>query len=150
MTLHPPSGPPLVVVGIDGSTASKDALRWALRYAAGTPCALRAVLVHHDASPDAWIPHVGDDPARAARHQLARTVERITGPDPATPVELAVVEGSPGPALVEASAGAVLLVVGSRGRSEWQGLLLGSVSQYCSTHARCPVVVVPHRTPVTV
>jgi nucleotide-binding universal stress UspA family protein len=52
------------------------------------------------------------------------------------------VEQAAGPALVAAATDADLLVVGSRGIGGFEGLLLGSVSQYCSRHARCSVVVV--------
>jgi len=53
-----------------------------------------------------------------------------------------VVEGHAAPVLLEAARGASLLVVGSRGHGEFTGMLLGSVSEHCVTHARCPVVVV--------
>ena len=53
-----------------------------------------------------------------------------------------VLEGPPGPALIEAARGAELLVVGARGLGEVRGLFLGSVSLHCVTHARCPIVVV--------
>ena len=54
-------------------------------------------------------------------------------------------EGSPAEILIEASRDADLLVVGSRGLGGFKGLLLGSVSQQCSQHARCPIVIVgPH------
>ena len=52
-----------------------------------------------------------------------------------------VVEGHPAPALVDASRGASLLVVGSRGHGEFAGMLLGSVSEHCVTKAHCPVLV---------
>jgi nucleotide-binding universal stress UspA family protein len=51
-------------------------------------------------------------------------------------------ERTPAKALIEASDGADLLVVGSRGLGGFKGLLLGSVSQQCSHHARCPVTIV--------
>jgi nucleotide-binding universal stress UspA family protein len=54
-----------------------------------------------------------------------------------------VAPGRPGHVLVDASSSAQLLVVGSHGHGDLVGRLIGSVSQYCVTHARCPVVVVP-------
>jgi nucleotide-binding universal stress UspA family protein len=51
-------------------------------------------------------------------------------------------EGHPAPLLVEASRGAALLVVGSRGHGEFAGMLLGSVSEHCVSNAHSPVVVV--------
>ena len=51
------------------------------------------------------------------------------------------VQGHPAPLLVEASKGADLLVVGSRGHGEFVGMLIGSVSEYCATNARCPVLI---------
>jgi nucleotide-binding universal stress UspA family protein len=56
-----------------------------------------------------------------------------------------VIDGHPAPVLVEASKGAELLVVGSRGHGEFVGMLIGSVSEYCAAHAHCPVLV--HRAP---
>jgi nucleotide-binding universal stress UspA family protein len=69
--------------------------------------------------------------------EVAETVEGID-------VRPSVVEGRhPAEALVELSAGADLLVVGSRGRGGFTSLLLGSVSHAAVLHARCPVVVIP-------
>jgi nucleotide-binding universal stress UspA family protein len=56
-----------------------------------------------------------------------------------------VVEGPPALALIDASEHAAALVTGSRGHGGFLGLLLGSVSQQCVTHAHCPAVVIhPH------
>jgi nucleotide-binding universal stress UspA family protein len=57
-----------------------------------------------------------------------------------------VAEGAAGSVLVDESRDAELLVVGSRGRGGFAGLMLGSVSQQCAYHARCPVVIIPHQT----
>jgi nucleotide-binding universal stress UspA family protein len=61
---------------------------------------------------------------------------------PAELVHTAVVSGGPAERLIDQSKDADLLVVGSRGRGGFRGLLLGSVSQQCVSHAQCPVVVV--------
>lgn len=58
------------------------------------------------------------------------------------PVDLQVLEGYPGRALVQAAQGAELLVVGSRGRGALGRMLLGSVGLHCASHAPCPVVIV--------
>lgn len=58
------------------------------------------------------------------------------------PVSTLVAEGNAARALLDASEGADLLVVGSRGHGGFTGVLVGSVSQQCVNHAKCPVVVV--------
>ena len=59
-------------------------------------------------------------------------------------IETIAVEGQPAKVLVEVTKGADLLVVGSRGLGGFRELLLGSVSQQCTQHATCPVVIVRH------
>ena len=63
---------------------------------------------------------------------------------PGVEVSAVVTEGDPARVLVAAAKDAHLLVVGSLAHGEIVGILLGSVSEYCTTHARCPVVVVHH------
>ena len=58
-------------------------------------------------------------------------------------IERAAVAGPPAQTLIESAPGAELLVVGSRGRGGFLGLLLGSVSQQCAQHPPCPVVILP-------
>jgi nucleotide-binding universal stress UspA family protein len=58
--------------------------------------------------------------------------------------EPVLVEDAPARALVRAASDADLLVVGSRGRGGFKGVLLGSVSQQCARQAPCPLVIVPH------
>jgi nucleotide-binding universal stress UspA family protein len=80
---------------------------------------------------------------------VSRNIEAAVAPlraaHPEVPMVARVVGGHPAPVLVEASKGAELLVVGSRGHGEFVGMVIGSVSEYCAAHAYCPVLV--HRAP---
>ncbi len=136
-----------IVVGVDGSAASKDALRWAHRQAALTASRLTAVAVWSYASlsypsVSGYVPTVGDlDLEAETRLLLEQTVKEALGDEP---VQLVVAEGHPADVLVRYSDGADLLVVGCRGHGGFVGALLGSVSHHVVTSARCPVVVVRH------
>jgi nucleotide-binding universal stress UspA family protein len=140
----------VIVVGVDGSDESKKALAWALDEARLRHTALRVV--------NAWQLPVFDlsghalsdllDPAgfeRQALHVIDQALGDLEGGDSGVEIEKLAPEDAPVPALVEASESAELLVVGSRGRGGFTGLLLGSVSQQCAQHATCPVVVVRQR-----
>jgi nucleotide-binding universal stress UspA family protein len=78
-----------------------------------------------------------------AEKALADLAEDMAGLD----VEHVAVEGQPAQVLVDEAEDAELLVVGSRGHGGFTGLLLGSVSQQCAHHARCPVVIVNEPVP---
>jgi nucleotide-binding universal stress UspA family protein len=82
-----------------------------------------------------------DELEKAYKNFLIETVSAIA-PKPAVPLETLVAEGDPTESLVEASKGASLLVLGTRGRSAFAGLLLGAVSQGAAATAHCPVVLV--------
>ena len=82
------------------------------------------------------------DMRQAALDTIERALSRVSELAPGLEVRSETPEQVPGPALVAASNGADLLVVGSRGRGGFEGLLLGSVSKYCASHATCSVVVV--------
>jgi nucleotide-binding universal stress UspA family protein len=137
-----------ILVGVDGSAGSVDALRWALDEARLRGAAVEVV--------HAWqYPYVGEIAGMAApaaplealeasaRAVLDETVEQAGGSATGLEMETSVVLGPAAPALLQRAEGADLLVVGSRGRGGFVGLLLGSVSQQCVQHAPCPVVVVP-------
>ncbi|MFE0594111.1 universal stress protein [Micromonospora echinospora] len=131
-----------VLVGLDGSELAELAVGHAAEEAArqGVPLVLTHV-VAPDARPE---DSAGD--GQVADRLLAETAATVRQRHP----ELAVAErllraADPASALVEASADAALVVVGSRGRGGFAGLLLGSVSQALVQHARCPVLVArPH------
>ena len=81
------------------------------------------------------------DPETALQREIEPGVDAVRAEYPAVEVEIRVINGHPAPVLVEASKGADLLVVGSRGHGEFVGMLIGSVSEYCAAHAHCPVLV---------
>ncbi|HTS97369.1 MAG TPA: universal stress protein [Streptosporangiaceae bacterium] len=139
---------PVVVVGVDGSPESVAALTWAGRYAAATGATVRAVYAWH-------VPAMAGMPAagKAPEPVTAEIEERIRAdvteaiakafPDPSTAkIETKIAHGHPAEVLIDESEHASLLVVGHRGHGAFTGMLVGSVSIHCVTHAACPVVVV--------
>ena len=139
-----------IVVGVDGSDESKEALRWAIEEARLRKATVRAV--HAWTYPvifgGAYVPPEvldGDRLSREAREALDAVVADVAGEDPDAYIEHVVVEGPAAQVLVDAARDADLLVVGSRGHGGFAGLLLGSVSQQCAHHAPCAVVVVRQR-----
>lgn len=137
---------PRIVVGIDGSPESKDALRWAADEARATGATVDAVISWDMPTGFGWGVVLPDDydPAADARSVLEQAIVGVLGSEPDVAVRLLVERGQPAEILVRLSDGADELVVGSRGRGGFTGLLLGSTSSHCLHHARCPVVVVRH------
>jgi nucleotide-binding universal stress UspA family protein len=139
-----------VLVGVDGSPTSAIALAWAARYAKATGATIKCVFAWHYPTAAGPAP-VGVAPANvtseveeARREELDHAIAACLGDRPAVPVEREVVYGHAAQVLTELSKDADLLVVGSRGHGGFTGLLLGSVSTHCVTHASCPVAVVRH------
>ena len=79
----------------------------------------------------------------AAQHLALRCCTTPTARSPSFLVEPEVVTGHAGAVLLEMTRPGDVLVVGSRGRGGFRGLLMGSTSTQCAQHATCPVVVVP-------
>jgi nucleotide-binding universal stress UspA family protein len=135
---------PVVLVGVDGSAQSIEAVQWAAHYTEVVGGDLRAVI--------AWQRDLGfgyfPEGPRGLVHEAARTLDHtiITalGDEAAVDVERVVRPGNPTSVLVEESAKADLLVVGARGFGGFAGLLVGSVGENCVRHAKCSVVVVRH------
>lgn len=138
-----------IVVGLDDSQGGRLALRWALQEAALRQESVTVVCVVNElpvAVPAFYATdaagHVEDTRTSTLRW-ANRMVDELTSGRDVPPVEVEVVAGHPAAALVERSAGATLVVVGSRGAGGFSRLLLGSVSTAVVHHAHCPVLVVP-------
>ena len=136
------------MVGVDGSAESVAALSWAARYAAAMGATVRAVLAWHSPRAAGQPPvgvaagQVSAEVEERMRHDIAEAVTKAF-PDPsAARVETRIAYGHPAEVLIEESRNANLLVVGHRGHGAFTGMLVGSVSIHCVTHASCPVVVV--------
>lgn len=142
-----------IVVGFDGSAGARRALTWAASEAVAHGDELVVV--------SAWqvMPYVpgafGMAPAAYPTDDEVEAVERrhlaiaeeartmLPRELPGDRVATIAPRGHVAEALVAASAGARMLVVGSRGHGEFASLLLGSTSHHCAQHAHCPVVIVP-------
>lgn len=139
-----------VVVGYDGSPASRTALHWAAIAATGEGVALRVVevfelVIMSRPSPGTVVPL---DALRVARQQgLDAVVEDLRLHHPGLEVTGELMTGSPAAALIGESEHARMLVLGTRGMGALAGLIVGSVTIQVSAHAQCPVVVVPAQTP---
>lgn len=145
MTTEPEAGR-RIVVGVDGSAPSKAALAWAVRQARLTGAAVEAVIAweypatYGSTMPAA--PEINYNFAEIAAEVAANTITEVCGQGEPVKISSRVVEGNAAQALLDASAGAELLVVGSRGHGGFVEALLGSVGQHCVHHATCPVVVI--------
>ncbi len=143
---------PGIVVGVDGSASSLEALDWAVKHAALEHAAL-TVLAVHEVAASAWtgnpIVYPEDRPAEQQAQQAAQEAvnKAISDNGGAAPESVTVrgVSGTAAQLLIEASDGADLVVVGSRGAGGFADLLTGSTSSKVVNHAACPVVVVRHQ-----
>jgi nucleotide-binding universal stress UspA family protein len=140
-------GPGPVVVGIDGSELSEAALAAAFEQASLLGTTLKVVHTWTDLASDALNGYGldADQLQRLADEAHEVVAERIAGYGsdfPDVEVERVVVPDGPANQLIEHAADAQLLVVGSRGRGGFRGLLLGSTSQAVLHKATCPVLVV--------
>jgi nucleotide-binding universal stress UspA family protein len=132
-----------VVVGVDGSQSSVDALAWAAQQAQLTGAVLEAITTWEWPTsygfgvivPEGW------NPSEDAQKVLHDAIEPVGRAYPELTIRPRIIEGRAAPVLVAASDGADLLVVGSRGHGEFAGMLLGSVSEHCVSNAHCPVLV---------
>jgi nucleotide-binding universal stress UspA family protein len=136
-----------VVVGVDGSPGSLTALRFALEEARMRGVALQAVAawqfpaMAYAGGAGVGVADLGADLEAAASRGIDEALAGVEAGDVA--IERHVLQGHPAGVLLDAGAGADLLVVGSRGLGGFARMLLGSVGQEVTHHAPCPTVIVP-------
>lgn len=134
----------VIIVGVDGSESSKNALRWAARLAPSLNATIHAIVAWEypivfgleGGIPGIW------KPDETAREILSNALDSVFGKERPTGLKGSISQGHPTFVLLDASNGAEMLIVGSRGLGGFKGLLLGSVSSSCAEHAKCPVLVV--------
>jgi nucleotide-binding universal stress UspA family protein len=148
-----------IVAGVDGSSQSQLALQWAVDEAQVHGWDVEAVYVfEHTPSwqlyaygegmtvgGEAWAEENREATARTAQTLVDEMVEQVRNPQRVRVAPIVVEDRRPARALVERSRTAQMLVIGSRGRGGFRGLLLGSVGQQCAQYAECPLVLLRHR-----
>jgi nucleotide-binding universal stress UspA family protein len=135
----------VIVVGVDGSESSKTALRWALHQARLELADVEAVTAWQDPGWAGYPPPIARYSfEEAAERTVAATIAEVRKEADAEHIQVHthVLEGNAARVLIDASRGARMLVVGNRGHGGFTEALLGSVSQHCTHHAQCPVVVI--------
>ena len=144
-----------IVVGVDGSEHSQHALEWAAREARAHNAPLTVLAVYHAVlAAGSWSVSPALDPVEAldggeieaGRQAVLAVAEKALdalGDERPAQASVRAVTGLPADELIQASAHADLLVVGTRGSGGFARLLLGSVSTQVVHHSHCPVVVVP-------
>jgi nucleotide-binding universal stress UspA family protein len=146
-----------VVVGVDGSEHSREAVRYALADAARRGAALVAVRAFPPPGPpadDRWAPErqgvvppslseITTNVEGQTRRLVRDLAEEVGGSATTVPVEALGLVGPPATVLLDQAGHADLLVVGRRGRGALASTVLGSVSLRCVLQAHCPVAVVP-------
>lgn len=138
-----------IVVGVEGSGGAKAALRWAICEAKYRNAVVEVVTAYSNtyvpASPDFnYVPLDPLDLETEVRRMQSAVVDEVLEELGATEVEVkrVILRGRAPDTLIKVAQGADMLVVGSRGRGGFRGLLLGSVSQQIAHHGDCPVVIV--------
>lgn len=145
MSDFPDSG--RIIVGVDGSDDSKEALREGARLAQALGAPLEAVSCWEDPTMHVasygYIPEIDPDAFRAdSERMLESTLEEVFGPHRPAALSTRLLRGRPADLLIEESRNARMLVVGPRGVGGVLGMIMGSVSSALVAHAHCPVLVV--------
>jgi nucleotide-binding universal stress UspA family protein len=143
MSAAPDSTDRRIVVGVDGSRHSVEALRWGAYQASALGARLEAVTAWEYPPSFGWaaVPS-GWDPVKDMEKVLQDAVREAFGDQLPSGLDLQVREGGAARVLIEASRAATMLVVGSRGHGGFAGMLLGSVSANVAEHSSCPVLII--------
>jgi nucleotide-binding universal stress UspA family protein len=145
MTVDPGAGAGRIVVGVDGSQPSQQALRWGAHLAAVFGAGLDAVTARDYPAGYGWGSVPTDwDPAADMRTTLDQILQEVFGDQPLPDCAGWCPREAPPRSCSMRPWGAIMLVVGSRDHGGFTGLLLGSVSANVAEHASCPVLVI-HR-----
>lgn len=136
-----------IVVGVDGSKPSRNALHFAWEEARRRDASVEVVYAYlfpvTSVMPGYMGPVVMPSVAELEEDAEAMLANIVESTPSDIEMESIAVRGPAAPTLLEIAKDADLLVVGSRGHGGFRGLLLGSTSHQVITHAQCPVVVVP-------
>jgi nucleotide-binding universal stress UspA family protein len=139
-----------IVVGVDGSGSSMAALAWAVQQARLTGAVVEAVTAWEFPSAYGYaVPVLDVDFEELATRTVRDAIAEVMAGADAGSIRYKVVEGNAAKVLIDESAGADLLVVGSRGHGGFVEALLGSTGQHAVHHATCPVVVIRESGPVS-
>lgn len=138
-----------ILVGVDGSGHSQRALEWAAKEAALRNTSLTVLTVHQTVA-GFWggaLHYQGDSAlvkkaAEAAKAQTEQVLASLGDSKPAS-VHVTAVEGFPAEEIINAGAGADIIVLGSRGGGGFARMLLGSVTSQVAEHADVPVLIMP-------
>ena len=131
-----------VVVGVDGSPSSVEALRYGARIADALGAPLEAVITWERPRYVYLERDREQNTGHAAAERLRTAVSGAFGEETPAGFQDTALEGDAARTLIELSASSGMLVLGSRGLGGFRGLLLGSVSRVCAEHAHCPVLIV--------
>ena len=139
---------PRIVVGVEGSGGAKAALGWAINEAKIRDARIEVVTAYAPTfiatSVDFnYVPVDTLDIKEQIQNMQKEVVDSVVDSvDDSVELECQLIKGRAADTLIKAAEGADMLVVGSRGRGGFKGLLLGSVSHQIVQHCPCPVVIV--------
>lgn len=131
-----------IVVGVDGSGPSREAVRWSARRCATTGDSLELIVVLDDEWGSVGVDMLPELEI-SARRQVGLEADVARDLSPSTPVSVRVIHGDPIYELIAASHDAGLLAVGTHKTGFIRGRVFGSRSLHLAASARCPVAIIP-------